>query len=174
MPTFGWEYPIQYLDIPENQRDERVSLGTDNCVIDGELYFVRGCLEIPVHGEAEPFSWGAWVSLSEKSYAEFVRYFHEPERSQVGPFFGWLSAHIWIYPDTLNLKTMVHFRDDGIRPYIELEPTDHPLRLSNRRGSRQNESPRFLSWSRMARARRWRLNGRRTLRRPASLIRRSV
>jgi hypothetical protein len=134
MPTFGWDYPIQYLAIPENERDERASLGTDNCVIDGELYFVRGCLEVAVHGQSEPFSWGAWVSLSEKNYSEFVRYVHEPKRSHVGPFFGWLSAHIWIYPDTVNLKTMVHLRDDGIRPYIELEPTNHPLAIEQRDG----------------------------------------
>ena len=134
MPTFGWEYPIQYLQIPENEREGRAPLGTDDCVIDGEQFFVRGCLDIPVVGQTESFSWGAWVSLSEANFAEFVRYFHEPERSHAGPFFGWLCSHIWIYPDTLNLKTMVHLRDDGIRPFIELEPTDHPLAVEQRNG----------------------------------------
>ncbi len=43
------------------------------------------------------------------------------------PFFGWLQSHIWIYPETINLKTMVHLRNNGIRPYVELEPTAHPL-----------------------------------------------
>ena len=26
----------------------------------------------------------------------------------------------------------VHLRDDGVRPYIELEPTDHPLAVEQR------------------------------------------
>ena len=29
---------------------------------------------------------------------------------------------------------MVHLRADGIRPYIELEPTDHPLAVEFREG----------------------------------------
>jgi hypothetical protein len=29
---------------------------------------------------------------------------------------------------------MVHIRDNGIRPYIELQPTDHPLAIEQRNG----------------------------------------
>lgn len=36
--------------------------------------------------------------------------------------------------ETVSLKTMVHPRADGIRPYIELEPTDHPLAVEFREG----------------------------------------
>lgn len=134
MPSFGWDYPIQYLEIPENERELRCSLGSDDCVIDEKWFFVRGCIEIPVHGQEEPFSWGVWVSLSESSFQHWVRTFDWPKRSQVGPFFGWLCSHIWIYPDTSNLKTQVHLRDNNLRPYIELEPTDHPLAVEQREG----------------------------------------
>ena len=134
VPAFGWDYPVHYLAIPEAEREHRVSLGTDDCVIDREAFYVRGSIEVHVHSEAEPFSWGIWVSLSEPNYREFARHLHEPMRSHIGPFFGWLSSGIWIYPDTLNLKTMVHLRDNGLRPYIELEPTDHPLAQEQRTG----------------------------------------
>ena len=50
------------------------------------------------------------------------------------PFLGWLDAWLKPYPETLNLKTRVHPRDDTIRPYIELEPTDHPLAVEQRNG----------------------------------------
>jgi len=134
MPSFGWDYPIQYLEIPQEEREERASLGSDDCVIDEKWFFVRGCIEIPVHGEREAFSWGVWVSLSNESFEQFLEYFGEKKRSHIGPFFGWLSSHIWIYPETLNLKSKVHLRDDGIRPYIELEPTDHRLAVEQRSG----------------------------------------
>ena len=42
--------------------------------------------------------------------------------------------HVPDYPDTLNLKTMVYLRNDGVRPSIELEPTDHPLAVEQREG----------------------------------------
>lgn len=48
--------------------------------------------------------------------------------------FGWLATRLPYEPDTINLKTMVYIRRVGIRPYIELEPTDHPLAVEQRRG----------------------------------------
>lgn len=134
MPSFGWDYPVHYLEVPPSERDQRCSLGTDDCVIDERWFFVRGCLEVPVIGEEQPFSWGVWVSLSDASFREWIRTFDMAERSDVGPFFGWLSSHIWIYPETVNLKTRVHLRNHGIRPFVELEPTDHPLAIEQRDG----------------------------------------
>ena len=133
-PAFGWDYPVHYLAVPEAERAKRCFLTSDTCVVDDEAFYVRGCLEIPVLGEVQPFSWGVWASLSEKTFFHFQELLSVAKRSQHGPFFGWLSSHIWMYPDTVNLKTQVHLRDDGIRPYIELEPTDHPLAVEQRTG----------------------------------------
>jgi hypothetical protein len=93
-----------------------------------------GCLDIPVHGEQEPFSWGVWVSLSETSFRRFSGSFHQAKRSHVGPFSGGWPPGWTGTPKVLNLKTRVHLRDDGIRPSIELEPTEHPLAIEQREG----------------------------------------
>jgi hypothetical protein len=37
-------------------------------------------------------------------------------------------------PSTLNLKTNVHTQPVGLRPLVELEPTDHPLAVEQRDG----------------------------------------
>jgi hypothetical protein len=134
IPTFGWDYPISYLDVPEDKREEEVFLTEDLCVISDKWFFVRGCIEIPVIGHDDPFIWGVWVSLSEDNFMEFQDLLGVEKRSHYAPYFGWLSAAINIYPETENLKTMVHIRDDGNRPYIELEPTDHPLSLEQKHG----------------------------------------
>jgi hypothetical protein len=134
MPGFGADAPLNYYAIPEAERSLRCTLGTDECVIDCNFFFVRGCLEIPVRGAFEPLIWGVWVSLSEQSFAAWRTVFDQKHRSHVGPFFGWLNAWLKPYPDSMNLKTRVHLRDDGVRPWIELEPTDHPLALEQRSG----------------------------------------
>jgi hypothetical protein len=134
MPALDAAAPLSYYTVPADERDARCRLDADACVIDGSYYFVRGCLEIPVHGEPEPFSWGVWVSLSEQSFAQWAACFESEQRSHVGPFFGWLNAAFAPYPDTVNLKTRVHLRDGFIRPFIELEPTDHPLAVEQREG----------------------------------------
>ena len=134
VPSFGWDYPVQYLQVPEGERGRRCRLTPDTCVIDHEFFFVRGCLDVPVIAQPEPMSWGVWTSLSEKNFRHFEELYEEPKRAEHGPFFGWLCTHIGMYPDTLNLKTMVHLRDDGIRPYVELEPTEHSLAVEQRQG----------------------------------------
>jgi hypothetical protein len=126
--------PLYYYSIPEAQRTNRCRLDSDTCVVDEEFFFVRGCLEVPILGESEPFIWGVWVSLSRKNFDTFLRLFNEEHRSHDGPFFGWLSASLEGYPETENLKTMVHLRNRGQRPFIELEPTQHPLAVEQRSG----------------------------------------
>jgi hypothetical protein len=145
MPSFGADAPLSYYAVPEAERETRCSLGTDDCVIDQTKFFVRGCIEIAVEGEDEPFSWGVWVSLSETSFHEWVKYFGESNRSHVGPFFGWLNAWLKPYPDTINLKAQVHLRDDGIRPFIELEPTGHPLAVEQGTGITRERAAELYS-----------------------------
>jgi hypothetical protein len=134
MPGFGADAPLSYYAIPEAERASRCELGSDDCVIDHTFFFVRGCLEIPVHAADEPFIWGVWVSLSERSFNAWREVFAEEHRSHAGPFFGWLNARFKPYPETMELKTQVHLRDHGVRPLIELEPTDHPLAVEQRNG----------------------------------------
>lgn len=134
MPSFGADAPLSYFAITESEREARCHLGSDDCVIDDVGFFVRGCIEIPVHDETEPFVWGVWVSLSETSFAEWASVFGKDRRSHLGPYFGWLNAWLKPYTDTVNLKTIVHLRDHGLRPYIELEPTEHPLAIEQREG----------------------------------------
>ena len=134
MPTLAAEAPLFYYGVPEGEREARCQLGSDTCIVDGEHFFIRGCLEIPVHRETNPFIWGVWVSLSKVNFDRFVACFEGEKRSHIGPFFGWLSAGLLGYPDTENLKMRAHLRDGGIRPVIELEPTDHPLAVEQRDG----------------------------------------
>src|SRR5881398_1763911 len=80
------------------------------------------------------FSGGVWCSLSEKSYLEVSDHWEDPARERLGPYFGWLCTKIPGYPDTAFLKTMVHQRAVGVRPWVELERTDHPLAVDQRDG----------------------------------------
>ncbi|MFF9240468.1 DUF2199 domain-containing protein [Streptomyces sp. NPDC014801] len=110
-------------------------LSSDQCVIHGEHCFVKGLIEIPVIGSDEVFSWGVWVSLSRENFSRAANLWNRPGREDERPYFGWLTTDLPVYsPTTLNLKTNVHTRPVGERPYVELEPTDHPLACEQRTG----------------------------------------
>ena len=126
--------PCAYHTIPEEARSTRCYLTTDVCVIDNREFYLRGCLEIPVQDGPRSFAWGVWVSLSEQSFHRVMELWDDDGRDKEPPFFGWLCTLIPGYPDTLAIKTHVHLRPGNQRPFIELEPTDHPLAVEQRNG----------------------------------------
>ncbi len=73
--------------------------------------------------------------LSEENFTRIVEEWNTNGREdRLEPMFGWLATSLPCYPDTINLKTMVHTRKIGISPYIELEPTAHPLAVEQQIG----------------------------------------
>ncbi|MDP9372668.1 MAG: DUF2199 domain-containing protein [Chloroflexota bacterium] len=132
--SYGIDAPEYGYAIPESERERRAVLGEEQCEIDGEHFFVRGRIRIPVLDAPDDFEWGAWVSLSPRNYRRMAELWCRPGREAEPPYFGWLSTALPYEPSTLNLKTLVHTRPVGERPLIELEPTDHPLALEQRRG----------------------------------------
>jgi hypothetical protein len=131
LPDLGADKPDLWWDVPAEERPRRVILTPDTCVID-EHCFIRGVIEIPVHDEAEPFGLGVWASQKKENFQTYLDNF---DSAAIGPFFGWLCTNVAYYPGgTHHLKTMAHFRGGGLRPAIEVEPTDHPLAVDQREG----------------------------------------
>jgi hypothetical protein len=120
--------------IPEEDRKRRVLLSSDQCVIDNRYFFICGNVEIPILDSQEVFVWSVWVSLSKANFDRAHKLWTKQGRESEPPYFGWLSTQLPIYPTTLNLKTNVHTRPVGQRPYIELEQTDHPLAMDQHNG----------------------------------------
>lgn len=126
--------PELWFMIPESERGQRCELSSDQCVIDEQHFFMVGNLDLPVVGVAELFSWDVWVSLSRRNFERVTDLWEQPGRETELPYFGWLSTSLPGYLETLSLKTMVYTREVGRKPFIELEPTDHPLALEQRKG----------------------------------------
>lgn len=134
MPSFGSDTPAIVHAMPEEERAARVELGSDDCIIDDERFLVRGCIDIPVHGEAEPFTWGVWVDISRDDYLQWRDAFHLESRAHVGPFAGYLGSILPCYPDTFNHRVVLHLRDNGTRPLVEVCQSPHPLHVEQCRG----------------------------------------
>jgi hypothetical protein len=131
---YGAPAPVAWFAVPEAERAQRCTLTADQCVIDGRYFFIVGNLELPVIGSDERFSWDVWVSLSAPNYERTCELWNHPGRESEPPYFGWLSTSLPDYPETVHLKTLVHTRPVGVRPWIELEPTAHPLAVEQREG----------------------------------------
>ncbi len=130
---FGIEAPWRRL-VPEREFEARVDLTADQCVVDQRSFFVRGHIEVPIDGRAEPLAYSVWSSLSERSFVQMSERWSVADRVDDDPYFGWLSSAIPVYPDTVNLGLSVQSRAVGLTPIFLLEPSAHPLALEQRRG----------------------------------------
>ncbi len=132
---------------PEMAEEADCLLDADLCVIGGERFFVRGLIELPVRDTGDVFTYSMWVSLSRQNFTRAVDVWEQPGRESEPPSFGWLSNVIPGYePTTLNLRTNVHTRAVGQLPYIELEPTAHPLAVEQRAGITRARVERIASF----------------------------
>jgi len=130
----GFDEPLYVAELNADDRARFVTSWSDfrTLLRDGATHhFIRGVIEIPIHEVERPFRYGVWASLSQASYKAATKAYKDD--AEAGPFFGWLSNRLALYPDTLTLKANVHVRAT-MRARIELEPTDHPLAIEQRDG----------------------------------------
>lgn len=104
---------------------------------------------IPIIGTDENFAWGVWSSMSIRNFEIAIDNLEVEGREEiVKPAFGYLSVPLPVYPSTMNLKLLIHTMPVGILPIFELEPTNHPLAIEQRKGitmERVHEINRIMS-----------------------------
>ena len=130
----GASAPDHWYAIPPEEREARIELSSDQCVIDGEYFFILGRILIPVIDGPEPFIWLAWVSLSEKSFARACELWETEGRESEPPCFDWLQTPLPYPESTLNLRTSVQTMPYGERPLITVDPDTHQLATEQQNG----------------------------------------
>jgi len=81
--SFAADFPDMYANMKREEKDVRAIIGSDQCVVDQQWFFVRGCLEIPVIGSTEPFIWGLWASVREEVFDEVSESWEEAGREDI-------------------------------------------------------------------------------------------
>ena len=131
---FVIDLPLYAAQVPEGERARRVDATSDQCVVDERHFFVLGNLDVRVPGSELFIRWSVWTSLSEANFLRASELWHAAGRESEPPFFGWLSNQIPGYPNTVNIKTMVHTQPVGTRPQIRCIEDGHPLAVDQEAG----------------------------------------
>ena len=130
---FGIEAPWRAL-VSNDEFQRRVELTNDQCVVDGSTFFVRGHIEIPIHGHPNPLAFAVWSSLSEESFLRMTDRWNAPDRESDAPYFGWLCSPISVYPDTIRLTLSVKSRSPGLTPVFDILNDEHALAIDQHNG----------------------------------------
>lgn len=133
--AYGSPAPDLCFQIPQREREKRLQLTSNQCVVDKKHFFILGRIEIPVTDVRESFAWVVWVSLSNEDFVRVSRLAETPGRENGTPVIGLLETSLPCYGRFPRaMETRVHIRPIGQLPLIELEAADHPLAVEQRHG----------------------------------------
>ena len=131
----GLPQPIFLLE--EEGRRRRAYVEDDFAVLntdDGERYFVRALLELPIAGEDGYFGYGTWIEVSKSDVAVIGELWKDESGADAGPFAGTLANELSPYAFTEGLPVRLKMRDVELLPLVELEDGDHELVRAQRQG----------------------------------------
>lgn len=83
LPDIGSDRPDYYWQVPEAEREARIQLTTDTCIIDSEDFYVRGVLELPILNAGTCLGFGVWVSHKRENFQIYIA---NPQSPDIGPF----------------------------------------------------------------------------------------
>jgi hypothetical protein len=132
--SFAADFPDNYANMSADERNNRAHISSDQCIIDESEFWIRGCLEIPILGQEEPFIWGLWANLFEEDFDIISDHWETSNRENlIGPFNGRLGNSLSLYTNTGNLKLAIKIQPLGSRPlFFVSEP--HPLATEQEHG----------------------------------------
>ncbi len=134
-PTcWKFDFPAAVGDLSDSEFATRVDHSSDQCVLDGEHFFVLGNLDVPIRGSDEFLRWSVWGTLSRQNFKRAAEVWETLGREREPPYFSWLSNQIPGYPPSVNIKAQVHTAPVGLRFRIEVMEEGHQLLLDQRNG----------------------------------------
>jgi hypothetical protein len=134
-PSFAADFPDPYANLSREERDTRTVVGSDQCIIDQEQFYIRGCIELPVLDTDGVFLWGVWARVHEEDFDEISDHWEsEGREKKIGPYKGRLANSLSIYPETFNMKLEIQIEPVGTRPRFRLAELEHLLTVEQRTG----------------------------------------
>jgi hypothetical protein len=147
-PALSYISPTNYDVLSEEDKTKIGELDTDFCIIkynDQVDRFIRCTLTQKVIDHCEDLEYGLWVSLSEKSFDNYLENFEN--ESHETTYFGWLSNDLPEYDfSSGSVPTTVITRTGDQRPEIvPHQDYDHPFVDDYFKGITKQEAERRIN-----------------------------
>jgi hypothetical protein len=129
-PALTYNTPSVYNNLSPQEKEEIAVIDQDFCVIkyaDNDIdRFIRVVLIQQINDHCENLEYGFWVSLSEKSFENYLENFDNQNHET--QYFGWLSNYIPQYEFPDSIPTTVVTKKGNERPEIfPHKDFDHPF-----------------------------------------------
>lgn len=144
-PALAYPFPLFYSNLSEEEQ-KNAELTSDLCIVENPEYahyFIRAVMVQQVANSCQDVEYGIWVSLSEKSFNEYVENYDNKEFET--EYFGWLSNYLPDYDFEENIPTTVVVNNSVGRPFVfPHQSLDHPFVHDFYNGISQEEAERRM------------------------------
>jgi hypothetical protein len=140
----SFKRPDAVVALSKAEREARCKESNDLCSMDGERFFVRGVLPLPVAGRQEPYCIGLWAEISAQAYERIWKLWDEPDQSSEPAFQATLANDV---PGgaTLGLRVKVALTGPTTRPDLFVVEVSHPLFEEQRAGISSHRAYEYSS-----------------------------
>lgn len=143
--------PDEAAALLEQKQEERVQANEDLCTIDGERFFVRAVLPLPVVSRTRPYNIGVWVELDRTALERIGVLWNDPKQSSEPPFSVRIANEIPSVRGSCGTTAALHLTGPATRPNVLVLPTNVHLYEEQANGitvHRAGEYSEFASSSR--------------------------
>lgn len=119
--------PDEVAGLTEEERGEHVHENSDLCVLNGERFFIRAVLPLPVASLERPYNIGLWVELERPAFLRVCELWSEPGQANEPPFSVAIANAIPSLTSTLGLPAMLQLTGPTTRPQVQVEPGEHRI-----------------------------------------------
>ncbi len=152
----GHEHPLEELELtfrrPDvvaalqaEEREARVQENKDLCVLDGERFFIRALLPLPVIEREHPYNVGLWVEVSKQIFERVYEVWDEADQAEEPAFHAEIANDIGIHPPSCGLSASLSLTGPTTRPVVALSPAEHPLVGEQSRGITAHRAAQYSS-----------------------------
>ena len=152
----GREHPLEELELtfrrPDvvaalqvEEREARVQENKDLCVFDGERFFIRALLPLPVVGREHPYNVGLWVEVSKQIFERVYEIWDETDQAEEPAFHAEIANDIRNHPPSCGLSASLSLTGPTTRPVVTLSPAEHPLVGEQSRGITAHRAAQYSS-----------------------------
>ncbi|HEX8606556.1 MAG TPA: DUF2199 domain-containing protein, partial [Pseudoduganella sp.] len=125
----GKDHPLDEMELTFRRPDDVAKLSADDrarlvrenddlCVLDGQRFFIRGLLPLPVESRELHYCIGLWVEVTQATFQRIYDLWDSDEQLNEQPFAAQLANEIPTAGGSLGLRAELRLTGPTIRPDV--------------------------------------------------------
>jgi len=153
----GKEHPVSEMELTFRRPDvvaaldrreleARVQENRNFCVMDGERFFVRVLLPLPVQGHEQSYCIGLWAEVDRPAFDRIYDLWETPDRGDEPPMNARLANEVPFAEGSLGMNADLQMMGGDSRPCVYLRPSQNPLYGEQQSGISTHRAYEYTSY----------------------------